>query len=237
MYADDQHVETPSTAEWSDFRDRVVQHRQTVERTLRRELVHDPRAGSVRLQNVAVRDLADEALCQVLDDWRSKPGGTPPFQWMLKRGLHLLDETLDREALAAESRAEEREEQRRLFAHEILHDDEERARWREIAGFATRAAADAGTVETGDDRLHFDGIASSRNATPERQVEALETLRMLADALLTLSEPQRRAVSHRYLDGLDVDDVAFLLDVSATDVAMHLEAGLAALRVALAAQA
>ena len=220
----------PSTPEWDEFRDRLVQHRKRLERTLRRELVHDPRAGRCRVQNVAARDIADEALCQTLDEWRSKPGGTPPFQWMLKRGLHLLDRALDRETLAAESRAEERSEEGKLVAHDILQDDEERARWMEVAGLALRDGA--APTDTGRDEPHpFDGLTSSPDtSSPDARMQQAETFLELERAMLRLPELRRRAVAHRFLDGLDLEEISFLLDLDRSEVEIELFAALASLR-------
>ena len=72
----------PETGEWTDFRDGAERHRHALERTLRRQLLHDPRAATARLQNFSPRDLADEALAWALEEARSKPSGTTPEQWM-----------------------------------------------------------------------------------------------------------------------------------------------------------
>lgn len=248
-------LDLPSTPEWDDFRDRVVDHRKRLERVLRREIVHDPRAARCRIQNFAAGDLADEALVQALDEWRSKPSETPPFEWMLKRGLLLLDEALDRESLAADSRAEERDAEQRLLAHELLHDDEERARWLEVAGLAhverdvdadtetdvVTADVDTSSVafaETDDDdaldRHEFDGLASPPDASsPAVRMEQAETLLELERALLRLPEQRRRAVAHRFLDGLDIDEIAYLLDLQPDEVEIELSRGLQDLRTEL----
>jgi len=231
-------LQLPSSPEWNDFRDRLVDHRKRLERALRRELVHDPRSTRCRVQNVAVRDLADEAVCQTLDEWRSKPSGTPPFEWMLKRGLHLLDETLDREALAAESRAEERSEERKLVTHDLLQDDEERARWTdwmEVAGLGDAdGEAFADTTESGPSQ--FDGLTSPPDtSSPDARMQQAETFLELERAMLRLPEQRRRAVAHRFLDGLDLEEIAFLLDLDHADVERELAAALVTLRSDLGA--
>jgi DNA-directed RNA polymerase specialized sigma24 family protein len=233
----------PSTPEWNDFRDSVVEHRKRLERALRRELVHDPRSATCRVQNVAARDLADEALCQTLDEWRSKPGGTPPFQWMLKRGMHLLDAALDRETLAAESRAEERDEEDKLVARDLMQDDEERARWLEVAGLASvdtesvpesESFADTESGSRQPDR--FDGLTSHpATSSPDARMQQAETILELERAMLRLPELRRRAVAHRFLDGLDVDEISFLLELEKDEVEIELSSALATLRSELGA--
>ncbi len=220
-----------ATPEWQDFRENLVEHRKRLERTLRRELVHDPRAARVRLANVAVPDLADDALCEALDDWRGKPAGTTPYQWMLKRALRLLDQTLDREALAAESRAEERLEEGRLRAHDVLQDDEERRRWLDVADLARRSARRDAPQ---DERTEFDGLTSSPDtSSPAERLEQAETLVELERALLRLPEQARRIVAHRFLDGLDDEEIAFLLDLPRERVRDEAHAALATLRAEL----
>ena len=232
----------PSTPEWDEFRECLVDHRKRLERTIRRELVHDPRAARCRLQNVAARDLADEALCQTLDEWRSKPNGTPPFEWMLKRGLHLLDGALDRETLAAESRAEERSEERKLIAHDLMQDDEDRAYWLEWLDISGIALADVEAAETepfsdtrGDEPQEFDGLASSPDtSSPDKRMQQAETFLELERAMLRLPELRRRAVAHRFLDGLELSEISFLLDLDEDDVEIELTSALKALRADLA---
>ena len=220
----------PTTPEWQAFRDGMVDHRTRLERMLRRELVHDPRSSRARIHNVSARDLADEALCQVLDDWRSKPSTTTPFQWMVKHGLLLLDRTLDQEALAAESRAEEREEERRLLAHDLEHADEERARWLEVAGLA-RLDGEAFAETSGDEPQQFDGLASPPDtSSPHERMLQAETLLELEHAMLRLPELRRRAVAHRFLDGLDVGEISFLLDLEEDEVEIELRSALDSLR-------
>lgn len=215
----------PETSEWREFRANAVHHRRDLERAIRRRLVHDPRSATARVPNVSARDLADEALVWTLDRWRAKPSGTPPVLWMQKRALTLLDEALDREALAAESRAEERAEERRLRSHDLLQDDEERARWMELL------SPDDGP-ETEEP---FDGLASDPDVSSlESRIDDTERLLELDRALQRLPEVRRRVVVHRYLDGLDADDVAYLLDMTAQEVEVELRAGVKALRLALA---
>jgi DNA-directed RNA polymerase specialized sigma24 family protein len=216
----------PDTAEWSEFRRDAAALRKQLERSLRRQLVHDARAARARLQNVAAPDLADEAMAWVLAEWRSKPAGTPPAQWMRKRGLQLLDEALDREALAAESRDEERREEKRLLAISLLSDDEERARWLELVD------------EAGDPPVPFDGLtAEDEVSRVDARLDETELLQQLDRALARLPEVRRRVVVHRYLDDLAPDDVAYLLDMSAPDVETELASAVRALRLDLAPRA
>ncbi len=231
----------PSTPEWEDFRGSIVDHRKRLERALRREMIHDARAATARLQNVAVVDLADDALCHTLDQWRSKPGGTAPFEWMLKHALLLLDAALDREALAAESRQEERAEESKLVAHDLMQDDDERAAWLDMVEL-TRLAGDGeagdGAIEGGGargvlspDGHQFDGLTSPADASvPDERLQQRETLAALERALLDLPEVRRRAVAHRFLDGLGIDEVAYLLDLEPDDVEIEVAEALKTLR-------
>lgn len=215
----------PETAEWREFRTNAVEHRRDLERAIRRRLVHDPRTANARVQNVSARDLADEALVWALDRWRAKPAGTSPVLWMQKRALSLLDEALDRESLAAESRAEERAEELRLRSHDLLQDDEERSRWLELLS----------PDDTPETEEPFDGLASDPQVSSvESRIDETERLLELDRALLRLPEVRRRVVVHRYLDGLDPDDVAYLLDMTTQEVDVELRAGVKALRLALA---
>lgn len=211
------------TGEWSDYRQDAARHRRELERTLRRQLLHDPRAAVARLHNVAPRDIADEAITWALGEWRSKPTGTAPDQWTRKRALQILDESLDREALAAESRDEERREETRLHAQEILADEEERARWMEMLD-----------GEESDPPVPFEGLAADDDVSSvESRLAATEMLGELDRALGRLPEVRRRAVVHHFLDDLAIDDVAYLLDLPASEVETEIAAGMKSLRLAL----
>ena len=237
-------LQLPSTPEWGEFREKLLDHRKRLERAIRRELVHDSRSATCRIQNVAARDLADEALCQTLDEWRSKPSGTPPFEWMLKRGLHLLDAALDRETLAAESRAEERSEERKLIAHDLMQDDEERAYWLEWLEVSGLALADVEATDaepfsdTGEGEPQaFDGLASPPDtSSPDLRMQQAETLLELERAMLRLPETRRRAVAHRFLDGLEISEISYLLDLEDDEVEIELISALTSLRAELAAR-
>lgn len=197
----------PAMGEWAEFRSAAALHQKEVERSLRRQLVHDSRAATARLQNVSARDLADEAFAWTLSEWRSKPAGTTPEKWMRKRALQILDEALDREALAAESRAEERLEESRVVAMGIATDDEERTRWLEMMD------------GKGDPPVPFDGLAAADEMSRvDVRLDETEQLQQLERALARLPEIRRRVVVHRYLDDLPTEDVAYLLDVTTTEV-------------------
>lgn len=213
----------PETGEWREFRTNAESHRHDLERAIRRRLVHDARAATARVQNLSARDLADEALVSTLDRWRAKPAGTPPVLWMQKRAMSLLDEALDREALAAESREEERAEESRLRSHDLLQDDEERSRWLDLV-----SRDDAPETEE-----PFDGLACDPEGSVEARLDETERLTELDRALQRLPELRRRVVVHRFLDGLDADDVAYLLDLTAVEVEQELGSGVKALRLAL----
>ena len=218
----------PGSGEWREFRTNAVEHRHDLERAIRRRLVHDPRAATARVQNLSARDIADEALVWTLDRWRAKPSGTSPVLWMQKRAMSLLDEALDREALAAESRAEERAEEKRQRSHDLLQDDEERDRWLELL------SPDDGP----ESEEPFDGLASDPEVSSvESRIDDTERLQELDRALERLPEVRRRVVVHRYLDGLDPDDVAYLLEMTTTEVEQELVSGVKALRLALAVRA
>jgi RNA polymerase sigma factor (sigma-70 family) len=213
----------PEAAEWTQFRRDAETLRKDLERFLRRRLVHDARAAKARLQNIAPADLADEAFAWALDEWRSKPATTTPELWARKRALQLLDEMLDSEALAAESRAEERAEESRLHAHELLADDEERERWLEILDGA------------GDEPVPFEGLAADDDVSRvESRLDETEMLGQLDRALSRLPEVRRRVVVHSFIDELTPEDVAYLLDLSVGHVEQELAAGVAALREDLA---
>jgi DNA-directed RNA polymerase specialized sigma24 family protein len=210
----------PDSVEWQTFRREALRHRKDLERTLRRVLVHDARAAKARVQNLAPADLADEAITWGFSEWRSKPAATPPEMWVRKRAFQLLDEALDREALDAESRAEERSEERKLRRQELLADDEDRARWRDLVDGSRRERP-----------VPFDGLAADDAMSRlETRLDETETLGELDRALERLPELRRRIVVHRYLDELAVDDIAYLLDVPAADVERELAEAVRTLR-------
>lgn len=214
---------TPDSAEWAAFRREAGEHRKDLERSLRRLLVHDPRAAKARIQNLSPPDLADEAFTWALDEWRSKPTGTSPAQWMRKRALHLLDESLDRESLAAESRAEERREESRQLARDLLKDDEERERWLELVEDSTAELP-----------VQFDGLAADDEVSSvESRLDATEVLEHLDRALARLPEVRRRIVVHSFLDELSPEDVSYLLDMSVADVELELASAVKSLRLEL----
>jgi RNA polymerase sigma factor (sigma-70 family) len=223
------------SAEWQLFEANAAELRVQLARCLRRELVHDARAAGVRIQNLAVTDLADEAIAWGLENWKAKPTATPPELWIRKRALQLLDTALDAEALAAESRAEERDTERRLVAHDLSDDghDEERAGWLDMAELATRG--DRREREGGDDEP-FDGLESDPQvSSPQDRLGERETIAALERAMLRLPEERRRMVAHRFLDGLSVHEIAYLLESTARHVESEIRAGLRDLQFALAA--
>lgn len=227
---------SPRSAEWKELEANALDVRRRIVRTLRRELVHDARAGSARLQNLGAEDLADEAFAWALENWKAKPAAVTPEQWMRKRGLQILDESLDVEALAGESRAEERAAEGRVHAHDLARDDDdERAGWLDIAVLAKRRVkreSDGGQDDPFDDRAS-DPLVSS----PADRLDERETLIELERALLALPERRRRVVAHRHLDGLGVEEIAYLLDAPTTDVRRELAKGLGELQSALRARA
>jgi len=205
---------------------------------LRRRLVHDPRAVAERPRDVVAADLADEAFTWALENWKAKPAAVSPEQWMRKRGLSLLDEALDRESLAAEgraeNRAEERDAERRLLAHQLLRHDDGRADWIEMSGLASadgKSDSDVGEFDP------FDGIACDPLvSSPAERLDERETLVALDRALLTLPEHRRKIVAHRYLDGLAVEEIAYLLDAPTAEVRVEIAAGIEDLRRAVLAK-
>jgi RNA polymerase sigma factor (sigma-70 family) len=223
---------SPRSTEWDEVEANAADVRRRLARTLRRELVHYPRAATVRLQNVASADLADEAFAWSLENWKAKPSAVSPEQWMRKHALQILDEALDREALAGESRAEERDGQSRAIAHELPRDDDEREGWIDIADLATRGKrhdADGGSDDP------FDGIEGDPLvSSPSERLDERETLVELERAMLKLPERRRKAVAHRFLDGLEFEEIAYLLDVPVADVRAEIVAGLAELQRSLA---
>ena len=222
------------SAEWGLFEEYAGDLRRVLARTLRRELVHDARSATARIQNLPVSDLADEAITWGLENWRSKPHATSPESWVRKHALQLLDELLDSEALAAESRAEERDAERRVIAHEILSDahDEERSDWLDMADLALRSRR---RVRPAPDDEPFDSLeCDPQVSSPEERLGERETIVRLERALLHLPEKRRKVVAHRFLDGLDVAEIAYLVDEPANAVESEIAAGLRDLQAEMA---
>jgi RNA polymerase sigma factor (sigma-70 family) len=230
---------SPRSEEWTDVQQTASELRRRLERMLRRRLVHDPRTVAERPHNIVSADLADEAFTWALENWKAKPSAITPEQWMRKRGLQLLDDALDREALAAEGRAEsladERDSERRLLAHQLLRHDDERADWFDVSGMADadgRADADSGEFDP------FDGIeCDPLVSSPSERLDEREMLVALDRALLSLPEHRRKIVAHRYLDGLAVEEIAYLLDAPPADVRVEIASGIEDLRRAVVAKA
>jgi DNA-directed RNA polymerase specialized sigma24 family protein len=222
------------SAEWREVERSAGDVRRRLERLLRRELVHDARTSSARLHNVVAEDLADEAFAWALENWKAKPATTAPEQWMRRRALQILDESIDREALVAESREEERDVERRFLAHELLKDDDERAGWLEVAELALRRrrASSDGTEEVPFEALECDPLVCS----PADRLDERETFVELERSLLRLPELRRRAIAHRYFDGLAVEEIAYLLDVPVADIRSEIHQGLTDLHHGLAAR-
>ena len=222
------------SAEWGVFEEYAGDLRRMLSRTLRRELVHDARSATARIQNLPVGDLADEAIAWGLENWRSKPHATSPETWVRKHALQLLDELLDDEALAADGRAEERDAERRLLAHELLSDqhDEDRADWLDMAELALRRRRE----RPSPDDEPFDGLESDPQvSSPEDRLDERETILRLERALLRLPEKRRKIVAHRFLDGLAVEEIAYLVDEPAKSVEHEIAAGLHDLQAEMAA--
>jgi len=230
---------SPRSEEWVDVQQTASDLRRRLERMLRRRLVHDPRAVVERPHAIVAADLADESFTWALENWKAKPSSVPPEQWMRKRGLQLLDAALDREALAAEGRAEsvaeERDAERRLLAHQLLRHDEERADWIDMSGMA---ADDGKTEGEAGEFDPFDGIAGDPLvSSPSERLDERETLAALERALLSLPEHRRNIVAHRYLDGLAVEEIAYLLDAPTDDVRVEIASGIEDLRRAVVMKA
>jgi DNA-directed RNA polymerase specialized sigma24 family protein len=225
---------TVRSAEWGLFEEYAGDLRRMLSRTLRRELVHDARSAAARVQNLPVADLADEAIAWALENWKAKPHATTPEAWVRKHALQLLDELLDGEALAAESRAEERDAERRGLAHELLEDahDEERADWLDMADLALRSRRQARPSPDDEpmDSLESDPQVSS----PEQRLGERETIVRLERALLRLPEMRRKVVAHRFLDGLAVEEIAYLVDEPTKAVEQEIAAGLRDLQADMA---
>src|SRR5262245_5689524 len=222
------------SAEWGVFEEYAGDLRRMLARTLRRELVHDARSATARIQNLPVGDLADEAITWGLENWRSKPHATSPETWVRKRALQLLDELLDDEALAAESREEERDAERRVLAHEILTDqhDEERSDWLDMAELALRSRR---RERPSLDDEPFDSLESDPQvSSPEQRLGERETILRLERALLRLPEKRRKVVAHRFLDGLAIEEIAYLVDEPAKTVEHEIATGLRELQAAMA---
>jgi DNA-directed RNA polymerase specialized sigma24 family protein len=229
---------SPRSEEWTEVRRVASELRTRLERMLRRRLVHDPRVVAERPHDVVAADLADEAFAWALENWRAKPAAVSPEQWMRKRGLSLLDEALDRESLAAEARAEslaeERDEERRLLAHELLRHEDERADWIDMAGMAS---ADGKGDADSDDDDPFDGRACDPLvSSPSERLDERETLLSLERALSALPERRRKVVAHRYLDGLAVEEIAYLFDEPTSEVRGEIAKGLEDLRRSVVAK-
>jgi len=226
---------SPRSDEWTEVQRTASELRRRLERLLRRRLVHDPRAVVERPHAIVSADLADEAFTWALENWKAKPSAVTPELWMRKRGLQLLDESLDRESLAAEGRAEnladERDAERRLLAHQLLRHDDERADWIDVSGMA---AADGKADSDGGEFDPFDGIACDPLvSSPSERLDEREMLVALERALLSLPEHRRKIVAHRYLDGLAVEEIAYLLDAPPADVRVEIASGIEDLRRAV----
>jgi hypothetical protein len=221
------------SAEWGVFEEYAGDLRRMLSRTLRRELVHDARSATARVQNMPVGDLADEAIAWGLENWRSKPHATSPETWVRKHALQLLDELLDDEALAADGRAEERDAERRVLALELLSDqhDEERADWLDMAELALRRRRERPSL----DDEPFDSLACDPQvSSPEDRLDERETIVRLERALLRLPEKRRKVVAHRFLDGLAIEEIAYLVDEPAKLVEREIAAGLRDLQADMA---
>jgi RNA polymerase sigma factor (sigma-70 family) len=223
----------PRPDDWREVETTASDVRRRLSRTLRRELVHDPRSTAARRQNFAPDDLADEALAWAFENWKAKPAAVTPEQWMRKRALQILDESLDREALAAESRAEERAVESGRLADDAHNEDEGRADWIDVSGMAAADGKTDGDVSEDP----FDGLVGDPlvNSPADRYAER-ETLAVLDAAMRGLPERRRRVVAHRYFDGLAVEDIAYLLDTTSGDVRHEIAAGIEDLRREVAAR-
>jgi RNA polymerase sigma-70 factor (ECF subfamily) len=73
-------------------------------------------------------------------------------------------------------------------------------------------------------------VAHAREARPDEVVERVETHRLLAELVASLSEPNRTAVAMRYYDDLTPSEIAARLGVPAGTVRARIHRGLAELR-------
>jgi RNA polymerase sigma factor (sigma-70 family) len=218
-------VAHPTSAEWRELRENAELHRDDVVRHLRHRLAGDPRADATDL--LSLREIAEEAYALAVEDWRSKPAAISPAAWLRRHALVILDAALDEAALAAEGADEERRAERPEAQQDREDVEEGRRAWFEMVDRDDEGGLPASiTEELGTfDLLVCDPTVSS----PEERMRERELLAEIGRALQSLPERSRRAVAHRYLDGLPLAEVAYLLECSEAEAQSEIAAGLAEL--------
>ena len=216
----------PLSAEWLAFEAQAEELRWGLARELEARFAGDPRVSLA--PDVSFDEIAEEAFALAFEQWRAKPAAVAPATWMRRHATSVLEATLDAAALAAESAGEEREAERGEAIASRADAEEGRRQWSELVDPDDEGAPVLSiTEELGSfDLLVCDPLVSS----PEDRMREHELLAEIGRALQGLPDRLRRAVAHRYLDGLPMVEVAYLLECTETEARQAVTSGLAELR-------
>jgi RNA polymerase sigma factor (sigma-70 family) len=201
-----------SVRDFEDFRDRVADHAAKLEKVLQRErhlLSRRTRAG----RRVSIPDIVEETLAWVFEHFREKPAHLTPDRWLVRRGLLALDEAVKR----AGEEAGRREDS---GPPEVAEAEDARLIWTELQ--------DLGIPEPRD--LMDARPASAEKTSPEVLGDRLEAQRATAEALQALTEPQRRVISLRHLEGYTGPEIAYVLNATEDQVGRWLAEAESSLR-------
>jgi DNA-directed RNA polymerase specialized sigma24 family protein len=208
MSATDNPADSLREVEWADYTAHLPQHVDGVLRMLAIVLAHDVRRQDGDVKREVAGELASEAVAWVAAHRSEAPADAPPALWLRKVALTLLDERLEKEAIANGGVYRSWAGETGSPIAPLLEDARERSRWSRVA----------------------ERVEAESRGEPVRQAagpqEEHERIRALERALLRLPEVRRRAVTHHYLDHLAHNEIGFLLEISVDEVALELDAGL-----------
>jgi ribosomal subunit interface protein len=183
-----------------DFRDHIASHAARLNGFLRREL-RLLRRGGRSIRGVSLPDVVEDAITYVFEHFREKPKNLSPDRWLVRRGLLILHEELDRARGGDESPTPAP-----AASPEIPED------WEELMGL------------TGPEAVPMDGQpADEARASPEILRERGRAQTETAEALARLPDRLRQSLVLRHLEGYQVPEIAYVLNTDEAQVESWLD--------------
>lgn len=200
FYAEPTVADLRSVRDLEDFRDHIANHAARLNGFLRREL-RLLRQGGRPVRGVSLPDVVEDAITYVFEHFDRKPKHLSPDRWLLRRGLLMLHEELDRVDAADEPAGA-------VSAAPVETPED----WEELMGL------------TSPDAVPMEGRpADEAQASPELLRDRGRAQTATADALSKLPARQRQSLLLRHLEGYQVPEIAYVLNTDESQVESWLD--------------
>jgi RNA polymerase sigma-70 factor (ECF subfamily) len=187
-------AELASIRDLEEFRDQAAHHVARLNDVLNRERRLDPRAKAAG-GRISVPDIVEEALVYVFEHFHEKPAEMSPDRWLVRRGLLLFEQELERVAGITSATDAPRS------AAPVQED------WEELMDLPL---------------LRFRPLESRPDEDARASPEALgirgKAQTETAAALKELPDRQRRTLLLRHLEGYDLPEIAYVLNAGEDQV-------------------